>query len=76
MTFNKLFAYLGDNASQIDPNEYESKLHESDPRLLQSDGSIVFAFKGRGGKDRDHELFTTKRVLISDKRGATGKHIR
>lgn len=76
MPFNKLFAYLGDNASQIDAAEYETKLRASDPRLLQNDETIVFAFKGRGGKGRDHNIFTNKRVLIRDKRGATGKRIR
>ena len=76
MSFNKVFAYLGDNAAQIDAAEYESKLRESEPRLLQHDESIVFAFKGRGGKGRDHELFTNKRVLIRDKRGISGKRVR
>ena len=76
MPFNKLFAYLGDNATQIDSTEYEAELREKDPRLLQHDESIVFAFKGRGGKGRDHEMFTTKRILIRDKRGATGKRTR
>lgn len=40
MPFNKMFAYLGDNAAQIDAPEYEAKLRESDPRLLQDDESI------------------------------------
>jgi hypothetical protein len=76
MPFNKLFAYLGDNAAQIDAAEYETKLRASDPRLLQNDETIVFAFKGRGGKGRDHSMFTNRRVLIRDKRGTTGKRIR
>ena len=76
MPFNKAIAYLGDNAAEIDAAEYEAKLRESDPRLLQNDESIVFAFKGRGGKGRDHELFTNKRVLIRDRRGISGKRVR
>lgn len=76
MPFNKLYAFLGDNAAQIDAAEYETKLRASEPRLLQDDETIVFAFKGRGGKGRDYNMFTNKRVLIRDKRGTTGKRIR
>lgn len=68
--------YLGDNAVQIDAKEYEGKVREDEPRLLQSDERVVFAFKGRGGKGRDHHLLTTKRVLVRDKKGMTGKRIR
>ena len=46
MPFNKVITYLGDNATQIDSTEYEAELREKDPRLLQDDESIVFAFKG------------------------------
>ena len=69
MVFNKLFAYIGDNAAAIDPAEYETTLRENDPRLLQHDEHIIFAFKGRGGKGRDHEIFTNKRVLRRDEKG-------
>jgi hypothetical protein len=64
-----LMDYLGDNAAQIDPMEYENELREQDPRLLRHDEDIVFAFAGRGGKGRDHYMLTTKRVLIRDKKG-------
>ncbi len=70
-----LIDYLGDNAAQIDPMEYENKVREKDPRLLQSDEDIVFAFKGRGGKGRDHYMLTTKRVLIRDKKGVNSKRV-
>ena len=63
-----LIDYLGDNAAQIDAKEYEEKLREDDPQLLQIDESIVFAFQGRGGSGRDHHMLTSKRVLIRDKR--------
>jgi hypothetical protein len=43
---------------------------------IAHESTAVFAFKGRGGKGRDHEMFTTKRILIRDKRGTTGKRIR
>lgn len=61
--------YIGDNAAQIDAMEYENEVREKDPRLLQSDEDIVFAFAGRGGKGRDHYMLTTKRILIRDKKG-------
>jgi hypothetical protein len=76
MGFNKLFAYVGDNAAAIDPTEYETSLREKDPRLLQHDEHIILAFKGRGGKGRDHEIFTNKRVLRRNKKGTTGKRVR
>ena len=65
--------YIGDNAVQIDPMEYENKVREKDPRLLQLDEDVVFAFKGRGGSGRDHYMLTTKRVIIRDKKGANTK---
>lgn len=71
-----LIAYLGDNATQIDASEYEQKVREKDPQLLQHDEHLVYAFKGRGGSGRDKYMLTTKRVLVRDKRGMTGKRIR
>lgn len=71
-----LIAFLGDNATQIDAKEYEAKIREDDPKLLQNDENVVYAFKGRGGAGRDHTMLTTKRVLVRDKRGMTGKRIR
>lgn len=61
--------YLGDNSAQIDAGEYEQKVREQDPRLLQQDERVVLAFKGRGGKGRDHYMFTSSRVIIRDKKG-------
>ena len=63
--------YIGDNAAEIDPMEYENEVREKDPRLLQLDEDVVFAFAGRGGKGRDHYMLTTKRVVIRDKKGAS-----
>ena len=63
-----LVAFLGNDAAQIDAAEYEEKLRENDPQLLQHDENLVFAFKGRGGSGRDKYLLTTKRVLIRDKK--------
>lgn len=61
--------YVGDNSSQIDAKEYEQKVRVDDPQLLQNDEHLVFAFRGRGGKGRDHYMLTTTRVLIRDKKG-------
>jgi len=67
-----LIDYIGDNSKQIDATEYEEKVREEDPNLLQHDENIVFAFKGRGGSGRDHYMLTTTRVILRDKRGVTG----
>ena len=71
-----LIDYIGDNSKQIDATEYEEKVREEDPNLLQHDENIVFAFKGRGGSGRDHYMLTTTRVILRDKRGVTGKRVR
>ena len=71
-----LIDYIGDNSKQIDASEYEEKVREEDPNLLQHDENIVFAFKGRGGSGRDHYMLTTTRVILRDKRGVTGKRVR
>ena len=67
---------VGNNAAQIDAAEYEKKVREKYPeKLLQPDERIVFAFKSLGGSGRDHYMLTTKRLLIKDKMGMTGKQI-
>mmetsp|Transcript_25408 Transcript_25408/g.50973 ORF Transcript_25408/g.50973 Transcript_25408/m.50973 type:complete len:509 (-) Transcript_25408:1290-2816(-) len=67
---------VGNNAAQIDAAEYEQKVREKYPSaLLQPDERIVFAFKSLGGSGRDHYMLTTKRLLIKDKMGITGKQI-
>mmetsp|Transcript_635 Transcript_635/g.1019 ORF Transcript_635/g.1019 Transcript_635/m.1019 type:complete len:863 (+) Transcript_635:185-2773(+) len=67
---------VGNNAAQIDAAEYERKVREKYPSaLLQPDERIVFAFKSLGGSGRDHYMLTTKRLLIKDKMGITGKQI-
>jgi len=67
---------VGNNAAQIDAVEYEKKVREKYPeKLLQPDERIVFAFKSLGGSGRDHYMLTTKRLLIKDKMGVTGKQI-
>jgi len=75
MGFSKLIAFLGDNSAQTDASTYENKIRSDEPELLQDDERIVFAFKGRGGKGRDSFMLTSKRVLVKDKKGVTGKRI-
>ena len=42
------------------------------PKLLQQDETIVLAFVGRAGKGRDSFLFTTRRLILIDRKGLTG----
>jgi len=76
MPFHTLSAYLGDNAAQTDATDCETQLRKTYPRLLLPHESILLAFRGRGGKGRDFNLFTNRRILIMDRRGTTGKRIR
>ena len=64
-----LMEYIGNDAAQIDAMEYKNEVREKDPRLLRRDEDIVFAFRGRGGKGRDHYMLTTSRLLVRDKKG-------
>lgn len=70
---SSLVAFVSDNAILADPKEREESLRSKVPDLLQPDEKIVFAFKDRGGKGRDSSNLTSKRILIKDKRGLTGK---
>jgi hypothetical protein len=77
---NKSYYNLSSSSPPIEnahlPAEYEEKVREEDPNLLQCDENIVLAFKGRGGSGRDHYMLTTTRVILRDKRGVTGKRVR
>mmetsp|Transcript_33213 Transcript_33213/g.75862 ORF Transcript_33213/g.75862 Transcript_33213/m.75862 type:complete len:868 (-) Transcript_33213:101-2704(-) len=72
----KAVDFVGCNSKLVDAREFESDIRSSDPRLLQADEKVIFAFRDRGGKGRDSSMFTNKRYLIKDKRGVTGKRIR
>ena len=72
---SSLVNFLSDNAKQVDAHEAEEKLRRSEPKLLDPDERVVFAFKDRGGRGRDSSFFTTLRVLVKDRRGLTGKKI-
>jgi hypothetical protein len=64
------FAWLGDDFRQIDPSIPNRRFHEELP-MLQGCESVEMAFKGR----RDMTLFTTKRILIVDIKGWSGKKV-
>mmetsp|Transcript_43399 Transcript_43399/g.114772 ORF Transcript_43399/g.114772 Transcript_43399/m.114772 type:complete len:786 (-) Transcript_43399:312-2669(-) len=63
-------AWIGDNAKQLEVDEVDRQLHTS-PAILQADESVAMAFK----VGRDMCLFTTKRVLLIDVQGWTGKKV-
>mmetsp|Transcript_9856 Transcript_9856/g.20573 ORF Transcript_9856/g.20573 Transcript_9856/m.20573 type:complete len:790 (-) Transcript_9856:247-2616(-) len=65
--------YIGNNSRQIDAAECERTTREKHPDLLQDDEYLVFAFQGRAGKGRDTYMLTSKRLLLKDKKGITGK---
>lgn len=62
-----LFAFLGDDARQVDAAQADAKFHQSPP-ILQSTERCEMAFKGR----RDMVLFTTKRLIVVDVKGFSG----
>lgn len=64
------FSWFGDDNKAIDPQEMDRQYH-SDPQLLQSTECVEMAFKGR----RDIMLFTSKRLVIVDLKGWSGKKV-
>lgn len=65
----KILGYL-DDAHMKDPVELTSQLRSS-PALLQEDESVEAAFKA----GRDSFIVTTKRIIVIDKKGITGKSV-
>lgn len=62
--------WLGDNARTVDHNALDQQLHSTNP-MLQVNEHIVHAFQ----VGRDLLAFTTKRVLIIDVQGWSGKRV-
>jgi len=73
--FGTAAAFAGNNAVQIEASAAEMQLKSDCPQLLLDGEEVVMAFKGRGGAGRDDYFFTTKRVLMRDVRGVSGKSI-
>ena len=69
-SMDKFAGYLSNNAYAEDPIAMTEALRTS-PAFLQADESVEAAFKC----GRDTLLVTTKRVVIIDKKGMTGKSI-
>lgn len=63
----KLVDWIGSNASTIDSEAANEKLHEA--QLLQDDEKVALAFKS----GRDSLFMTNKRLLVLDVKGISGK---
>jgi len=68
-TMGMLRDWIFCNAHQQDAAETEKDLRKNFPLLLHENEKIELAFRDRGGKGRDRELFTTHRILIRDGKG-------
>ena len=60
--------WLGGDAQEVDAKELEQRLKTS-PQVLEQDERIELAYKS----GRDHMVLTSKRLLLLDKRGISGK---
>jgi hypothetical protein len=67
------YDYIFDNAYEEDAKDAESRIRDKYPHLLHQDEKIILAFKGRGGKGRDKDYFTSHRILLKDGKGMGGK---
>jgi len=68
---SNLFEWAGDDARQIDADKADRQFHSSPP-ILQNCEHVEMAFKGR----RDMMLFTTKRLIVVDMKGWSGKKVK
>jgi hypothetical protein len=73
---SKVIGYIGDKTVQINAIEGEAYLKKNYPGLLLHDETVVMAFKDRSGFGRDGSFFTTKRVLIMEVKGVSGKCVK
>jgi hypothetical protein len=67
---DKFLGYISNNAFCMDPAKMTEALR-SDPALLQADESIEAVFKF----GRDTFFLTTKRIILVDMKGVTGKSV-
>jgi hypothetical protein len=67
------FDFVFDNAYKVDAKAAEDSIRSKYPHLLHENETIELAFKDRGGKGRDKEYFTSRRVLIKDGKGIGSK---
>ena len=69
-TVNTFLSFLSDNGVATDPTKVEQQLKTS-PQILQVDEGVDAVYK----IGRDLCVYTTKRVLLIDKQGITGKRV-
>ena len=67
------FDFIFDIAYKEDAEDAESRIREKYPLLLHENEKILLAFKGRGGKGRDKDYFTSHRLLVKDGKGIGSK---
>mmetsp|Transcript_44405 Transcript_44405/g.96504 ORF Transcript_44405/g.96504 Transcript_44405/m.96504 type:complete len:773 (+) Transcript_44405:115-2433(+) len=65
-----IFAWMGNDSRMMDAAEMNEQYH-SNPPILQGSETVEMAFKGR----RDLMLFTTKRMIVIDIKGWSGKKV-
>jgi hypothetical protein len=67
-----LWHWLGNNAREIDPRQAEAKFGpQGGMPILQSSERVEMAFK----VGRDYSMLTSKRVILMDKQGFSGKKV-
>jgi hypothetical protein len=67
---SSFLGWLGNDSHAIDPKKLDQQLHDVNP-MLQDDEHVAMAYKA----GRDTTIFTTKRILIMDTKGMSGKKI-
>jgi hypothetical protein len=67
---SSFLGWLGNDSHAIDPKKIDQQLHDVNP-MLQDDEHVAMAYKA----GRDTTIFTTKRILIMDTKGMSGKRI-
>lgn len=68
--FTSFSAMMKDSSAELDPQVVNEQFH-NDPALLQEDEVVEYAFKAV----RDMVIYTSKRCLIVDRKGITGKKV-
>lgn len=69
-SLGNMFSWAGDDSRMVDETKMDKQYH-SNPPILQHCETVEMAFKGR----RDLTLFTGKRLLLVDMKGATAKKV-
>lgn len=69
-SMDTFLSYLNNNAVSLEPSAVEGQLRSSPP-ILQADESVDACYK----VGRDMCVYTTKRVIVVDRRGMTGKSV-